>query len=122
MSKFARISSDECTVPPAVIRGHIMHWFDREAVLCTKRYLSSLTHSEHWLQYRSVMVQLIVSEFEEPYILFPDIGILQSTCDAIGWEDVPIEVLLLGWDGRGICMDDVVFGKRASVFKRTSCT
>ena len=67
------------------------------------------------------MVQLIVSEFEEPYILFPDMDILQSTCDAIGWEDVPREVLLLGWDDRGVRMD-VVFGKRASVSKRISCT
>ena len=39
------------------------------------------------------MVQLIVSEYELPYFLFPDIGLQyrlsQCTCDCIVWEDVP---------------------------------
>jgi len=120
--KFAKTSFDECTLPPAVVWGSILPMLDRDAVLCTKRYLSSLTHAEHWLQFRNVMVQLIVSEYEEPDILFPDIDNQQFTCDAIGWKDVPREILLSGWDDRGICMDDVLDGKRCSVFKRTPCT
>ena len=124
MSKFARVSDDD-TLPPVIVRDHIIPMLDRHAVLCTKRYLSSLEHSEHWLQYRNVMVQLIVSELESPSDLFPDIKITASgeyrTCDGITWEDVPREALS-GWDDRGICIDDVVNGKRYSVFKTILCT
>ena len=118
MSKAARVSADD-TIPPAIIRGHIIPMLGLQAVLCTKRYLSSLDHSKHWLEYRDVMVQLIVSEYESPPDLFVDMDWGAT------WEDVSREKLLYGWHDwadRIIFMDEVVRGYGCNVFKQTLCT
>ena len=112
MSKAARISADD-TLPSAIIRAHIIPMLDREAVLCTKRYLSSLEHAEHWLQYRSVIVQLMCCR--NPAEGFYGEGGGQ----VVGWEDFNYRLCIMdmeGDDSEGVRWEDVLQGYHEDEF------